>query len=61
MFDPAEHDIAAVLEHLATAGPREIGRVLAAERRGLARDEILARFPASLGGRPTPNMETRNA
>jgi hypothetical protein len=59
-FDPAEHDATAVLVYLATADPREIGRVLAAERRSLGRSEILSRFPASLGGRP-PIQEIPNA
>lgn len=55
-FDPSEHDVIAVLAYLVTAEPVEIGRVLAAERRGLARDDILTRFPVSLGGRP-PTQE----
>ncbi|MGW4090033.1 hypothetical protein [Nocardia sp. NPDC004750] len=59
-FDPAEHDATAVLVYLDTAEPREIGRVLAAERFGLARPEILSRFPASLGGRP-PIQEVPDA
>lgn len=52
MFDPRLHTAAQVLDYLADADPREIGRVLAAERRGLARAQILTAFPPSLGGRP---------
>lgn len=52
MFDPATHSVEQVLDYLSTAAPREIGRVLAVERRGLARPEILSSFPPSLGGRP---------
>lgn len=52
MFDPREHDTAQVLDYLTSVDPREIGRVLAAERRGAARPEILGQFPTSLGGRP---------
>lgn len=52
MFDPATHSVEQVLDYLTVADPIETGRVLARERRGLARDEILTRFPASLGGRP---------
>lgn len=52
-MDPTIHTAGEVLDYLADAAPREIGRVLARERRGLARPEILGRFPASLGGRPS--------
>ena len=52
-FDPSEHSPEEVLALLADAEPRDIGRVLAAERRGLARPEILSQFPPSLGGRAT--------
>ncbi|MGY2019406.1 hypothetical protein [Nocardia gipuzkoensis] len=59
-FDPSTRSVAVVVIYLATASPQEIGRVLAAERRGLARPEILSRFPASLGGRP-PIQEVPDA
>lgn len=58
MFDPRLRAVDEVLAYLATADAIEIGRVLAVERRGLARDEILSRFPASLGGRPPIPKET---
>lgn len=51
MFNPGEHTAAEVLAYLDGAYPALIGRVLAAERRGLARPEILSAFPQSLGGR----------
>lgn len=51
-FDPRLHTALEVIDYLSNALPTEVGRVLAAERRGLARREILTRFPASLGGRP---------
>lgn len=56
-FDPAQHDSLDVLAYLLDAGPREIGRVLAAERRGRARDDILTQFPVALGGRPPTPKE----
>lgn len=56
-MDPTAHTVTEVLAYLATADPIEVGRVLAVERRGLARPEILSAFPASLGGRPTPPRE----
>lgn len=57
VFDPARHDIDEVLAYLDTVSPVEIGRVLAAERRGPARPEILGQFPMSLGGRPQQTGE----
>ncbi len=56
-MDPTAHTVAEVLAYLAAAEPAEVGRVLAVERRGLARDEILTRFPPSLGGRPPTPKE----
>lgn len=54
-FRPAEHTVAEVLAYLAEvdADDVEVGRVLAAERTGLARPEILARYSEIRGGRPT--------
>lgn len=52
-MDPTAHTVAEVLAYLASAEPAEVGRVLAVERRGLARPEILSQFPPSLGGRPS--------
>lgn len=52
MFDPSLHTVGEVLAYLADADPEEVGRVLALERRGRARMEILTQFPVSLGGRP---------
>lgn len=52
MFDPTTHSITEVLDYLDDADPVEIGRVLAVERCNRGRAEILAAFPASLGGRP---------
>lgn len=52
-FDPSMYSAEEVLALLVDADPRDIGRVLAAERRGLARPEILSQFPISLGGRPS--------
>ena len=52
MFDPATHSITEVLDYLDDATPVEIGRVLALERCNRAREDILAAFPPSLGGRP---------
>lgn len=40
-YDPAEHSVSAVVAYLAAAGPRESRRVLALERRGKARRELL--------------------
>lgn len=60
MFDPSEHTIAEVLTYLADADPVETGRVLAAERRGLARMQILTAVPVSLGGRPPTPKEAEN-
>ena len=52
MFDPATHSVEQVLDYLTVADPIETGRVLARERRGHGRPEILTAFPPSLGGRP---------
>lgn len=40
-FNPAEHTVAAVQEHLATASPDEFAHVLEAERAGQGRKGIL--------------------
>ncbi|WP_330253148.1 hypothetical protein OG874_00585 [Nocardia sp. NBC_00565] len=53
-FDPGDYSSEEVLALLADAEPCEIGRVLAAERRGLARPAVLSQFPPSLGGRTLP-------
>ncbi|RBO82062.1 hypothetical protein [Nocardia puris] len=50
-FDPRYHTAAEVLAYLATADPREVGRVLAAERTGRGRAAILSRFREQRGGR----------
>lgn len=56
-FRPAEHTVAEVLAYLDQTGdPIELGRVLAAERTGLARLEILARYSESRGGRPSTEV-----
>lgn len=52
VFDPRLHTAEQVADYLLGADDREIGRVLAAERRGLARPQILTAYPPSLGGRP---------
>lgn len=54
MFLPHQHTAAEVLDYLTTvaADTVEVGRVLACERIGLARPEILAAFTAAEGGRP---------
>lgn len=57
MFRPADHSVTEVLAYLAGADPLEVGRVLAAERTGLARMEILSAFATSLGGRQLPEEE----
>ncbi|GAA3223228.1 hypothetical protein [Actinocorallia longicatena] len=41
-YDPSQHTVAEVNEHLATLDPEERARVLAAERDGKARRGILA-------------------
>lgn len=53
-FDPAAHNVVEVLAYLDAVqdSPREVGRVLAAERIGLARPEILTQFSPQAGGRP---------
>jgi hypothetical protein len=56
-FRPAEHTPDEVLAYLnGTADPVEVGRVLAAERTGLARSEILARYSEYRGGRPSTEV-----
>lgn len=56
-FRPAEHTPDEVLAYLDdTADPVELGRVLAAERTGLARPEILARYSEPRGGRPSTEV-----
>lgn len=48
-FDPAEHNVDDVVAHLASAGPGERDRVLAAERTGKARAGVLNSSPADAG------------
>lgn len=47
-FDPAQHDTPAVAAYLAATSPRERKRVLALERRGRARRELLRDAPGAL-------------
>ncbi|MGW6121512.1 hypothetical protein ACWFRF_20895 [Nocardia sp. NPDC055165] len=61
MFDPTEHSIAQVLDYLVDADAVETGRVLALERKGLARMQILTAVPVSLGGRPPIQKEANDA
>lgn len=51
-YDPQYFTADQVLAHLDGAEALEVGLILARERRGLARAEILSKFPAALGGRP---------
>lgn len=60
MFDPTGHSIVEVLDYLVDADADEIGRVLAVERRGLARMQILTSVPVSLGGRPPIQKEAND-
>lgn len=57
-FRPADHTVAEVLAYLdqVDADTVEVGRVLAAERTGLARPEILARYSERAGGRPSTEV-----
>ena len=41
-YDPAEHNVDPVVDHLQQAGPRERARVLELERAGKARKTVLA-------------------
>ncbi|WP_344341445.1 hypothetical protein, partial [Kitasatospora putterlickiae] len=51
LFDPAEHTVPEVLDHLADADEDETARVLAAELDGLARKGVLgAAAPAGGDG-----------
>lgn len=61
MFNPSERSIVEVLDYLVDADTVEIGRVLALERRGLARMQILTAVPVSLGGRPPIQKEANDA
>lgn len=60
MFQPRNHSVVEVLTYLAEVDTVEAGRVLAAERTGLARMEILAQFAPSEGGRTLPSEESKN-
>lgn len=51
-YEPRYFTAEQVLAYLTAAPAVEVGLVLARERRGLARAEILSKFPAALGGRP---------
>lgn len=54
MFRPSDHSVTDVLNYLSQVSedPAEVGRVLASERTGLARPEILTRYRLEAGGRP---------